>query len=86
MKYKVTFSNGTTETIEAEECRQSGGGWFKKPQWYDFGCIRIRDDAIDNRDLVFYIEKRINIDQVLSVEAKSGGNYHTQTNPSILTR
>ena len=85
MRYKITRIDGTTEIIEAEACRTSGGGLFKNPQWYDFGCIRIRDDAIDNRDLVFYIEKRINIDQVLSVEVKSGGNCHTQTNPSIHT-
>ena len=86
MKYKVTFTNGTTETIETEECRQSGGGWFKRPQWYDFGRIRIRDNAVDNRDLVFYVERRLNIEHVRSIEPLEGGKTHSQTIYSLLTR
>ena len=69
MRYKITRIDGTTEIIEAEACRTSGGGLFKKPQWYDFGSIELKPNAIDNRELVFYIDYRLNIDQVLSVES-----------------
>jgi len=68
MKYKVTYTDGNSEIIKAEECRQSGGGIFKKPQWFDFGTEKIKDNAIDVRDTVFYIHKRVNINTVRSIE------------------
>ena len=70
MKYKITFTDGDTKVIEAEECRQSGGGLFKKHQWYDFG-REVCDSLIDNRDTYFKAKYRVNIDRVVSVEAAS---------------
>ena len=70
MEYKITLTDGSIEIVEAEECRTSGGGIFKKDLWYDFGEYRLKPSALSVGDTYFAVSRRFNIDHVGSVEVK----------------